>query len=112
MDKHLRGDRAQSGLRMYGLYGLGGVGKSHVALKYAQTKMEHFQFVLWIHGTNKQSLEQSFTEIAFRLQIKGADRGRHEQNRIEVLNWLHQTCTYRNVLMCRLGPLETSFADR
>ncbi|KAI4265420.1 MAG: hypothetical protein L6R38_009438 [Xanthoria sp. 2 TBL-2021] len=107
MDKHLRGDRAQSGLRMYGLYGLGGVGKSHVALKYAQTKMEHFQFVLWIHGTNKQSLEQSFTEIAFRLQIKGADRGRHEQNRIEVLNWLHQTSGNWLLIYDNIEDLET-----
>ena len=33
IDAHLRPAQAPPGLRTYGLYGLGGVGKSHVALK-------------------------------------------------------------------------------
>jgi len=67
--------------------------KATLHLKYAETKMEHFQTVLWIHSETAESLKQSFTDISMRLQLNGADRGQHEKNRIEVLNWLHETCT-------------------
>lgn len=87
-----------TGFRTYGLYGLGGVGKSHVALKYAETKMEHFQTILWIHSETAGSIAQSFTDISIRLQLKGADPGQPEQNRIEVLNWLHETCKNYNLM--------------
>lgn len=97
MEAHLRSDLKQSKMRAYALYGLGGVGKSHVALKYAQLRTKDFQAILWIESDTEQALEQSFTEISIGLKLKGADRTRHEQNRIEVLTWLRETCKYCDV---------------
>jgi hypothetical protein len=96
MGAHLQSDRMQYGMRTYALYGLGGVGKSYIALKYAQARMENkdFQTIIWIQSATEQSLEQSFTDVSKSLKLKGYDPSRHEQNRIEVLAWLQDTCKY------------------
>jgi hypothetical protein len=74
------------------LYGLGGVGKSHVALKYAHSKVKDLDAVLWIYGETETSLAQSFTDIAIALQLPDANPQHHAENRILVLSWLQRTC--------------------
>ncbi|KAK2601555.1 hypothetical protein QQS21_004873 [Conoideocrella luteorostrata] len=78
-------------IRSLALHGLGGVGKSYVALKYAHTMSSEYSAVLWIHGETAASLAQSFSEIASRLKLPGAEPQRHDENRILVLDWLQKT---------------------
>ncbi|MCJ1309172.1 hypothetical protein MMC25_002828 [Agyrium rufum] len=72
------------------LFGLGGVGKSYVALKYSHGKTSFFSAILWIQSETAISLEQSFSGIALRLKLAGAEAHKHEENRILVLDckWL------------------------
>lgn len=37
------------------LYGLGGAGKSQLALKYAESKRSQYNPILWIDGTNEET---------------------------------------------------------
>ena len=80
-------------LRSLALHGLGGVGKSHVALKYAHAQSHALDAVLWVHSETPAALEQSFTNIAMRLTLPDASPQKHEENRIMVLTWLQQTAS-------------------
>ncbi|EPS32151.1 hypothetical protein PDE_07111 [Penicillium oxalicum 114-2] len=53
------------------LVGLGGVGKSHLAVEYSyQVRSEAPEiWVFWIHASNKARFEQSFRDIAEQLKI-------------------------------------------
>jgi len=75
------------------LHGIGGVGKSHVALKYTHlmAKAQRVKAILWFHSETQTSLEQSFTEAAVALGLPQAGRDRHQENRILLLSWLQQT---------------------
>ncbi|KAJ6780996.1 hypothetical protein PWT90_09037 [Aphanocladium album] len=91
IDNHFANLSVTKGLRSIALYGLGGVGKTHVALKYASVKKEEFPAILWIKSETAESLEQSFSEIAVRLKLQGAGMSKHEENRILILDWLQKT---------------------
>ncbi|KAF2675928.1 hypothetical protein K458DRAFT_352596 [Lentithecium fluviatile CBS 122367] len=55
------------------LVGLGGVGKSQLAIKYAyQTRERSAEtWVLWVHASNAARFEQSYRDIADRVKIFG-----------------------------------------
>ncbi|OTA54149.1 hypothetical protein K449DRAFT_439560 [Hypoxylon sp. EC38] len=74
------------------IYGLGGVGKTQIALHYAWKHVAHFDAVLWFHADSESSLRSSFSDAAVRLQLHN-DRGDHSNNRTRVLLWLQKTVT-------------------
>ncbi|KAI3544432.1 hypothetical protein CSPX01_05557 [Colletotrichum filicis] len=90
---HQLGEQRIDGLRSLALYGMGGVGKSHVALKYIEKKKAEkgLAAIFWVHAENIISFQQSFTDIALRLDLPGAQRTLHEENRLIVKDWLQQT---------------------
>ncbi|CAG8078910.1 unnamed protein product [Penicillium salamii] len=51
------------------LHGLGGVGKSQLALKYAESQKDRFDPILWIDATNEELLRSSFTRCAAELGL-------------------------------------------
>jgi len=71
-----------------------------VALKYSHGKTSVFPAILWIRSETKESLEGSFSEIASRLKLEGAEPQKHEENRILVLDWLQKTSRYSLVSTC------------
>ena len=79
--------------RSLALHGLGGVGKSTIALKYAENRLHRGEpdALFWVYSEKLVSLKQSFTDIALRLKLPDAQPGDHEENRAVVLNWLQQT---------------------
>jgi hypothetical protein len=71
------------------LHGIGGVGKSKVALAYAKRYESQFDMTMWIQSQTQMSLSQSFTDIAVELDIPGAERnGKGDENRDLVFDWL------------------------
>ncbi len=82
------------------LYGLGGVGKSQIALKYAQKRIQErsIDVVLWTYSETATALAQSFTDLAQRLELSGANEQHHEKNKVLVLDWLQRTRTLRRTL--------------
>jgi NB-ARC domain len=87
---------AVEGFKCIALHGVGGVGKSHIAHKYAyvETKKRTYDAILWIHSDTSLAIEQSFTDLAVRLQLLGANPGNHTENKIRVLTWLQQTSKF------------------
>jgi tetratricopeptide (TPR) repeat protein len=71
------------------LYGLGGVGKTQVALEYIYRYQEYYDTIYWISGADEAALLSGFQEIARRtgcveLSLKPADVA------LGVLTHLHQ----------------------
>ncbi|QKX54573.1 uncharacterized protein TRUGW13939_01660 [Talaromyces rugulosus] len=50
-----------------------------------------FDVILWARGENSVSLRQSFTEIAIRLKLPGAQHHAHDENLLLVQDWLQST---------------------
>lgn len=86
---------ADLSLQSVALHGVGGVGKTSIASSYAEKKYyeEVYDVVAWIHGEKDSSLRQSFTNIAMRLKLPGAQSQADEENQILVHHWLQSTGT-------------------
>ncbi|TKA44525.1 hypothetical protein B0A49_13267, partial [Cryomyces minteri] len=76
--------RDQSIQRVFVLVGLGGAGKSEVAIKFAEETRESFWGVFWVDASSHQSAEASFVNIAETLNLSGRDLR-------TVLQWLANT---------------------
>lgn len=84
---------AHQPFRSLALYGIGGVGKSSVALRYAETRIHRKELdaMFWVAGEKEVTIRQSFTDIAVRLKLPNSQPKDHDQNRTLVLNWLQNT---------------------
>jgi hypothetical protein len=84
----------EQSFRSLALHGLAGVGKSTVALRFAENKFRRGELdaLFWVHSEKLVSIRQSFTDIAIRLKLTDAHQGDHDENRFLVLNWLQHTC--------------------
>ncbi|KAF1352633.1 TPR-like protein [Lizonia empirigonia] len=76
------------------LVGLGGVGKSQIAIEYAYRVKEAapHMWVFWVHASNAARFKQAYQEIAARIELPGRDDPKTNIFRL-VYNWL---CDERN----------------
>jgi hypothetical protein len=93
MDNHFNGVDVTKSFRSLALHGLGGVGKSTVALRYTENKLHRGELdaLFWVNSEKPVSIRQSFTDIAVRLKLPDARPGDHHENQALVLNWLQHT---------------------
>lgn len=84
------------------LYGLGGVGKSSVALRFAEAKVRRGELdaMFWVYSERLVTIRQSFTDIALRLELADARPEDHDENHSLVLNWLQHTRKFPNLKDC------------
>ncbi|OAP56961.1 hypothetical protein AYL99_09073 [Fonsecaea erecta] len=79
------------------LHGIGGCGKSTLALEYAYLKMKEYDIIAWLHADSKSKLEDQFSLFAMKCGLveesKSMDRVYET-----VLNWL-ATCSFRWLLI-------------
>ncbi|KAF3939778.1 hypothetical protein ABW19_dt0210354 [Dactylella cylindrospora] len=54
----------QSNQRRFVLFGLGGSGKTQIALKFAEENREKFWGIFWVDASSTTTIEQSFIDIA------------------------------------------------
>lgn len=79
-------------LRSFALYGMGGVGKTQIALKYANTSRDKFDSIFWISSDNAITIGQSFREIAKSLGlIQPGMESDDNAVTLEVKSWLSST---------------------
>ncbi len=91
------------------LHGIGGVGKSQLALEFARKQQRNFSAIFWIAGSTKEKLRRSIIALAQKLpqhQIserarsfsKEADKGFDEIIE-EILKWFSQPSNNRWLLV-------------
>ena len=76
------------------IHGIGGVGKSAIALELTYRIQEFYDHVFWLRANNEVHLARSYHEAAISLQLV-QDRGNydHESSREKFLDWLLTTKT-------------------
>jgi len=77
MTTALQFPRADQGsfLRAVTLYGMGGVGKTQIALEYAYRFRAAYSHLFWIKSETEFELRQSFTALVQSMSIKKGDEG-------------------------------------
>jgi hypothetical protein len=51
------------------LHGLGGIGKTQLALEYAKLSKDEYTAIFWLKGTNEQALDLDFASLAKRIPL-------------------------------------------
>jgi predicted ATP-dependent serine protease len=73
LNQYLGAEVDASSLRSMALFGMGGVGKTQIAIQYAYRNLDKFDIVLWIAADNSLSVGQSFRSIAEGLGLLETD---------------------------------------
>lgn len=106
--EHLHTHEGVSSIHSLALWGTGGIGKSQIALEYAQQQwLAGTNVVLWIASETEAEIAKSFNEAASRLELPGyLETNTPDQNRFAVLQWLQRsssrcfTASSLTILIC------------
>lgn len=82
------GDKSQEQRRLV-LGGMGGIGKTQLAIAYANRHRSNYESVFWLNATSEAALRDSFrsmAELIFDVQTPEAVEG--EQSLIRIRGWL------------------------
>jgi hypothetical protein len=94
IERMLQGDANR--LSSVAVYGIGGCGKSTLALEYAYMKMNDYNVIAWLHADSKSKLEDQFSRFAIQCGL--VEEGKSLDRVYEtVLNWLVTSCK------CKIG---------
>ena len=55
--------------RRFALFGIGGSGKTQIALEFTYSRLEHYQLIFWILSSSADKIDQSFMQIAEQLGL-------------------------------------------
>jgi tetratricopeptide (TPR) repeat protein len=91
LDKLRRGVTAgATALVPHALHGLGGVGKTQLAIEYAYRYAHEYKIIWWIRAEQTALVRSSLAALAQRLGIAGVDPGRVEESVAAVLDALRR----------------------
>jgi hypothetical protein len=74
--------------KIVALFGMGGVGKTQVAIEYVITHKEKYKAVFWITATDRASLLLGFQEITLKTKCVSTEATDAISIAQEVLKWL------------------------
>ncbi|KAF9698264.1 hypothetical protein EKO04_003931 [Ascochyta lentis] len=98
------------------LVGLGGVGKSQLAIQYAHSIRDRVAspqtFVFWVHASTRARFEEAYKDIADRLQLPGRSDPKANVLRL-VSEWLRDEANGRWVMVLyNVNDVDTFFPSR
>jgi hypothetical protein len=83
---------------VFSLYGLGGVGKTQIALEYLYSHMEDFPVIFWISAESPSKIAQDIREAIAKLGLISAISTDDDRTITQTFkNWLQSTCKYRDI---------------
>ncbi len=88
IDQHLHAEQAVVPFQTLALHGLGGIGKTQVALEYAYQYGQRYQAVFWIEAETVETLQASFLQLANILELPERLQEKQEQIVAAVQRWL------------------------
>lgn len=79
-------------LQVMSIHGLGGVGKSQIALHYANISMKIYDVIAWIPSETQVKMTQAWSMLAKKLGLpKGDDSEDDYQASLKVKDWLNES---------------------
>lgn len=77
-------------LRAVGVYGLGGVGKTQLALQYANTSRDRYKIIAWIPAETETKIVQAFANLASSLGLVKESHKDDRRSLQTVREWLNK----------------------
>jgi hypothetical protein len=77
------------GLRSFALCGMGGIGKTELAIEYIFSRQRKFDAIFWVYADTMRKLATTFVDIAWELGLTGASKGNTDEKaaREAVMDW-------------------------
>ncbi|RSL54940.1 hypothetical protein CEP54_009623 [Fusarium duplospermum] len=75
-------------LRSFAICGLGGIGKTELAVQYAHTRKRYFEAIFWLGADDSKILASSFANLAVQLGLEDEDSVDVTASRDIVMGWL------------------------
>lgn len=95
IDEHLLPSEAPSSgaettgqLRSFAICGLGGMGKTELAIEYAYRRRKDFEAIFWLNADDATILAANFAQIAIQLGLEADDSADFAASRDIVMAWL------------------------
>ena len=99
VDQSLRPKVDAGKICSFSLHGPGGVGKSEIALQYANSRLKHYEAVLWIRCESEFTIQQSVNDIVESLELKDMQNSNSAVKKDVFLKWLQQTGNLSSVFI-------------
>ena len=82
------------------LGGMGGIGKTQLAINYAKQHHDSYSSIFWLNATSEATLNSSLRVVANRILLPATvSKLDDDQLRIEVLNWFSEHENFRWLLI-------------
>lgn len=81
-----------SSMRVVGIHGLGGVGKTQLALQYANTSLKAYNIIIWVPAETQIKIVQSLSSFAAKLDLSTQGGQEDDYQSVQKLrDWLNKT---------------------